>query len=386
MHCSKVAIVGVGTSAFGSITPDVSYKEMMFEAAVKAYEEVGIDPRKDVGSFVCMSEDFLEGTGIFDEYVPDQLGAMLKPVHTITADGLYGLISAYMQISTGLFDIVVIEAHSKASNILSLHGVINLALDPIYNRPLGINPLYIAGMEMNRYLHDTCSTPSQCALVVKKNRAHALNNPLGVYGAKIEVEDVLNSEPMFSPLNRLDIAPHADGCVVMVLASERVAKELSKNPVWIRGVGWCSDSPSLEQRGWGEATYSQLSAEMAYRMANIKNPIKEIDLVEVDDQFSYKELQHLEALGLCRKGEAGALLEQGAFDHDQSLPVNISGGSLGVGYLLEASGLQRAHEVVLQLRCEAGKRQLKRATTGLVHSWRGLPTTSGAVVILSNQT
>ncbi|NIV39129.1 MAG: acetyl-CoA acetyltransferase, partial [Anaerolineae bacterium] len=75
----EVAIVGAGWSGFRSITPDLSYKELMYDAAVQAYEEAGIDPRRDVDSFVTVAEDYNEGTSIFDEYVPDQLGALHRP-------------------------------------------------------------------------------------------------------------------------------------------------------------------------------------------------------------------------------------------------------------------------------------------------------------------
>ena len=91
----------------------------------------------------------------------------------------------------------------------------------------------------------------------------------------------------------------------------------------------------------------------------------------------------MEALNLCRKGEAGHLVEEGATELDGAFPVNPSGGTLGVGHLLDASGLGRALEVVVQLRGEAGERQLEEVETGLAFGWRGVPTTSGAAVVLS---
>jgi acetyl-CoA C-acetyltransferase len=123
---------------------------------------------------------------------------------------------------------------------------------------------------------------------------------------------------------------------------------------------------------------------MAYRQAGIHNPRKEIDFAEVDDTYAYKELQHLEALGFCRPGEAGLLTEEGVTAPDGDLPVNVSGGSLSNGNLIEATGLARALEVVLQLRGQAGARQLENVQVGLAQSWRGAPTTSGAVTVLSN--
>jgi len=379
----QVAIVGVGYSGFSPLTPELSYKELMYEAALKAYQDAGVDPRRDIESFVSVAEDFTEGTSIFDEYVPDQLGAVLKPVHTISGEGIHGLIAGYMQVCTGAMDLVAVEAHSKASNVLTLDHIVAFAMDPVYNRPLAANPYFIAGMEMNRYLHETGTTREQCAWVVVKNKHNALFNPAAAYGADITVEDVLASEPLSYPLSRLDASYYADGAIVTVLASGAKAKELTDCPIWIRGVGWCNDSPSLENRDWGRAIYAQEAARMAYRVAGIRSPRLEIDFAEIDDAFSYKELQHLEALGLCRPGEAGPLTEEGFTERDGEFPVNPSGGCLGVGHLLDASGMGRVLEVVLQLRGEAGQRQLEDVETGLALGWRSVPTTSGAVVILS---
>ena len=381
----EVAIIGVGCTGFKSITPEVSYKELMFEAATRAYEDAGVDPRKDIDAFVCCSEDYWEGYSIFDEFVPDQLGAALRHLFTVSADGLFGLATAYMLIRTGEIDTVVVEAHSKASDVLTFPGIVSFALDPIFNRPIGGHPHYVAGLEMNRYLHETGTTREHCAQVVVKNKRNALANPYAAHATSLTVEDVLDSEPLFHPLNRLDISPLADGGIVMVLASGHVAKKLSEKPVWIRGVGWNSDTSWLESREWGRAVYAELAAEMAYKMAGIRNPSKEIDFAEIDDMFSYKEPQHLEALKLCKRGEAGKLTEEGVTERCGDMPVNPSGGLLGVGYALEASGLQKALEVVLQLREEAGKRQVCNATTGLAQIWRGVPTATGAVAVLSKE-
>ncbi|MBC7263567.1 MAG: acetyl-CoA acetyltransferase [Chloroflexi bacterium] len=380
----QVAIIGVGYSGYRSLTPDLSYKEMMFEAAVRAYQEAGIDPRADVDGFVTVAEDYNEGTSIFDEYVPDQLGGVLKPVHTIGGDGIHGLIAAYMQILTGAMDIVVVEGHSKASNILTKPEIMAFAMDPVFNRPLAAHPYFIAGMEMQRYLFETGTTPLQCAQVVVKNKANALQNPIAAHPANISPEEVLFSAPVAEPLTQLEIAPHADGAIVMVLASEKTARALSDAPIWIRGVGWCNDTFWLESRSWSEAWYARLAGQMAYRMAGLRSPRYDLDLAEVDDTFAYKELQHMEALGLCQPGEAGILTEEGATEITGDLPINPSGGSLGCGHLLDASGLARVLEVVWQLRGQAGPRQVEDAELALAFGWRGLPTTSGAAIVLSN--
>ena len=380
----RVAIVGVGWAGFRPVTPEVSYKELMYNAAARAYADAGVDPRSDVDSFVTVAEDFHEGVSIFDEYVPDQLGAALKSMHTITGDGLHGLATAYMLIQTGQFDVVVIEGHSKASNILTLPEVTAYAQDPVLNRPLRFNTEFIAGMEMNRYLYESGTTREQCAAVVVKNRYNALSNPSAPYGADLTLGEVLFGPMLAAPLGRHETAKHADGAIVMVLAAEDRALRLCDKPVWVDGVGWCNDSPSLESRDWGQAHYAFEAARMAYRQAGIHNPAQVIDFAEVDDLYAYKELQTLEALGFFRPGEAGAMTADGYTMPQGVLPVNVSGGSLGGGCLLDATGLARALEVVLQLRGEAGTRQLEDVEVGLAQAWRGVPTTGGAVAILSN--
>lgn len=382
MKEKRVAIIGVGYSKFDSVSPGLSYKEMVYEAAVKAYKDANVEPG-EIGSFVSCAEDLWEGTSIFDEYTPDQLGAVLKPVHTITADGMFGLISAQMQVLTGQFELVAVEAHSKASNIENINRIVDYATDPIYQRPFGLNPNYIAGLEMARFLYESGNTREQCAEVVVKNKTNALLNPNASFGEVLEISDVLGSRTISEPLKSMDISPSADGAIVMVLGSEKKAKAKNRNPVWINGSGWCSDSYSLEYRDWRTALYAKKSAEMAYKMAGIKEPVKKIQFAEIDDTFSYKELQHIEALGLCKKGMAGKLLKKGFWKSDGYLPVNVSGGSLGCGNLLEANGIMRVLEVVLQLRGEAGKRQIKDVRVGLAQCWRGLPTATGAVMILS---
>jgi acetyl-CoA C-acetyltransferase len=377
----RVAVIGVGWAGYRPVTPEVSYKELMYEAAIKAYDDAGIDPRKDVDSFITVAEDFIEGTSIFDEYVPDQLGAVLKPVHTIGGDGLHGIATAVMLIKTGQADIVVVEGHSKASNVLTLPHIVAYAQDPILNRPLNWETDFVAGLEMNRYLYESGISLEQCAMVVMKNRRNALRNPLAAHGADLTLDEAMGGDPIAWPLLDRHAARYADGAIVLVLASEKVSENLSPHPVWVTGVGWCNGSASLESREWGYLPYIQSAADMAYSQAGIGQPNLDLDFVEIDDIYAYKELQTLEALGICDPGQAGALTEAGGTEMYGELPVNQSGGCLGMGDLLDANGLARALEVVLQLRGEAGMRQLDEVEIGLAQAWRGVPTTSSAVAI-----
>ena len=379
----QAAIIGIGVEGLSPRSPGLSYREMIHAAAVRAYRDAGIEP-DDIDSVVTVAEDFFEGVSIFDEYTPDQLGAVLKPVHTIAGDSLQGLGAAALQIATGAFDVIVLEGHSKASNVSDLDELENYALDPVWNRQLGFPATAIAGLEMARFLHDTGTTPEQCAEVVVNNRRTALDNPRAAFGDEVSVDSVLSSGAEHAPLHRAEIAAPVDGAVVLVLASREVAQSDGRRPVWIEGLSWSTDQPGLEDRDFGRAAYCEQAAARAYAMAGIDAPAQAIDFAEVDDRFAYKQLQHVEALGLCGAGEAGSLTQGGHFRRDGALPVNLTGGNLGAGYLYDAAGLYRIAEVASQLRHDGGDQQLKGVARGLVQSWRGIPTATGGVAILSN--
>ena len=380
----RVAVVGVGHAGFAPVIHGLSYKELMFEAATRAYHDAGVDPRTEVDSFVCCSEDLLEGTSIFDEYVPDQLGAMQRPVHTVAADGLFGVVTGLMLIRSGLASVVAVEAHSKVSDVRTLEAIEAFALDPLLNRPLRFPTLAVAGLDMLAFLERTGMTEDHCAAVAAKNRSNALDNPRAAYPAELSVDDIDDSAPVSWPLRELEVAGRADGCVVVVLAADDRARELSEGPVWILGAGWASTSPSLESRSWGEAESVTQAAKAAYWQAKVGFPADEIDLLEVDDTYAYRELQHLEALGLAEAADLAGWLQDGELDPEGDLPVNVSGGSLGQGNLFEANGLVRLLECVEQLRGEAGERQVDEAYLAVAQSARAMPSTSAAVLVLAN--
>uniref|UniRef100_A0A7C4CCC8 Thiolase C-terminal domain-containing protein n=1 Tax=candidate division WOR-3 bacterium TaxID=2052148 RepID=A0A7C4CCC8_UNCW3 len=366
----RVAIIGIGATQFRSISPDVSYKELMFEAATKACEDAGVNPRRDVDTFITCSEDYNEGTSITDEYVPDQLGAAMKPVQTITGEGLHGIAAAFMMLRTGSFGIAMVEAFSKASNVLTPDGILACAQDPVYVRPLEVNSLFIAGLEMNLFLHESGVTPADCARVAIRNRAAALKNPLAAWPARLDLEDFAHAEPVAFPLTALDIARPADGAVVVILATESRARSIGRKPVWVEGIGWCNGSPNLETRDWATPHYVTTAADMAYRMAGVTDPGNAFDFCEIDDTYTYKELQHAAALGLgCRCSGRPV--------------INPSGGALGMGHLHEATGLARLYWAVKQLRREAGDLQLDKADRCLVQAWRGVPTESTVCTVLA---
>jgi acetyl-CoA C-acetyltransferase len=367
-----------------AVSPQASFRELVFEAAVRAYEDAGATP-KDVDSFITVAEDYQEGTCITDEYAPDQLGAVLRPVQTISGDGLEGLGVASMLIQTGCYPVVVLEGHSKASNQRHPAHIEAMALDPSFVRPHAWHPSFVAGLEMRRYLHDSGATEAQVARVAAKNKSNALLNPIAAYPGRVSPEQVLASRALAEPLRELNTAPSADGAFVFVLAAQSALSRFRGQAVFVDAVTWICDTCNLHTRDWGRAAYAEQAARQAYDLASIRDPRSDFAFAEVDDTHAYKELQHLEALGLAERGSAGKLLEQGRFDRGGALPVNVSGGALGCGNLFEANPLRGLYEAVLQLRGQAGPRQVKTGKRGLVSSWRGAPTATGGVAVLSGR-
>src|SRR5205807_1026890 len=136
------------------------------------------------------------------------------------------------------------------------------------------------------------------------------------------VDDVLASEVMAWPVQRLDISPPSDGASAVVLASEDFIRHRKiKDRAWISGVGWCIDSTMWTDRDLYFPEYVARAAKQAYKMAKISDPRKQIDFAEPYDPFDYKELHHLEGLLLAKKGEAPILTREGVTERDGDLPV-----------------------------------------------------------------
>jgi acetyl-CoA C-acetyltransferase len=371
----RVGIIGVGFEGFRPAVADLSTRELMFEASSKAYEDAGIDPRKEVGSFICCTEDLWEGWSITDEMVPDQVGGARRPVCTVPSDGIVGLGHAVMQINSGLAEVVTVEAHSKVADVVDKPAVENMALEPVYLRANGVNNDVLAGLEMSGFLARSGFSREDCTAVVVKEKRRALANSRASYAAELSEEEVEGAEPVASPLLKYDKAEYAEAGITLVLASEGWIRRRNKEAVFIDGIAWRSTTPWFEGGEMERARYASESFAAASKQASVKD-VSSFDVMEVDDTYSFKLLQHMRSLGLGRRDAISMVEGRGSV-------VNVSGGSLGVGHFIEATGLHRVLECVLQLRGLAGRAQVKGARRALALSWRGNPTATGAVAILS---
>ena len=389
----RVAIVGIGVTNYEE-RRDLSHKELLFEATKKALDDAKLS-REDISSGFTTSYDFLEGRSLSNQYTIDSIGGVMKPSDLrLGEDGIYGIFAGYMEVISRPYDIVIIGSVQKGSERRededAYQKLVLASLDPVFNRPVcaalpSISGLEygLAAMEARRYMYKYGITEKQLAKVAVKNHNNALKNPRAKKARWVKESDILDSEVLSWPIKRLEVAEMTDAACILILASEEIAKKITDNPVWITGMGWCSDTSYIESRDLSKTRYTYVAAKQAYNMAGIKHPAKEIDIAEVYDPYSYKELQHCEALGLCEEGGGGRLIEEGMTQVDGSLPVNPSGGLLGQGNAVGTSGLIRVAEAAYQIRGEAGGYQVPNAEIAVAQGWGGIPTHCGGVVVIS---
>jgi len=364
----KVAIVGVGQTKFEREKKGQAFAELVYEVVTKALEDAGITIA-EIDNIVTISNDFWDGRTISSMAVMDACGAYGKDVTTVEGDGTFGALLGYMRTLSGSFNTTLVAAHSKISEG-NPRAIFNGAFDPIYERMLGLDAITSSALQARRYMVKYGITEEQCAKVSVKNHKNAKNNPYAQLPLDIKVEDVLNSRMLADPIKLLDASPISDGACAIILANEWKAKEISEKPVWIKGVGHCADAYHLGDRDLAETDSLREATNKAYKMAGIKTPIKDIDVAEVYDAFSYQELMWLEGLGFCKKGEGGKLIDEDVTEMSGALPVNPSGGVLSAHAVLVA-GLVRIAEAALQIRGDAGKRQLSNVNMALAHGING---------------
>ncbi|MBU4221754.1 MAG: thiolase domain-containing protein, partial [Euryarchaeota archaeon] len=184
------------------------------------------------------------------------------------------------------------------------------------------------------------------------------------------IDAVLNSVMVADPLHVFDCSPISDGASAVVLAPAEIAKKYTDTPIYIKASAQASGTLSLHDRmdiTTIDATVA--AANRAYKMA--KFTPKDIDFAEVHDCFTIAEICAIEDLGFVKKGDGGKATMDGMTAIGGKIPINTSGGLKACGHPVGATGVKQAVEMVLQLRGEAGKRQIDGAEIGLTHNVGG---------------
>ncbi|MCL5957734.1 MAG: thiolase family protein [Chloroflexi bacterium] len=364
----QVDVIGVGITGFGK-HPEKSVVDLGSQAALEALRDAGIKP-SDIGAgFSAIAL----GGRLFGELTTGQnifwqVGINRVPVFNVenactSSSSAFHL--AWTGIAAGIYDTAIVVGAEKM--VVPGFGLINSGETQLDTLEGMVTPASFA-MRAVRYMATYGTTPEQLAQVAVKNRRHGSLNPLAQYREPVGVDDVLNSPMIADPLTRLSCCPIADGAAAVVLCAGEVSRRYTSHPVHLAAsvlVTGSYENP-MDLVPW-ETDYRGCRA--AYEQAGL-GP-EDLDAVECHDAFTIAEILHYEAMGLCPEGEGGHLVVSGATSLGGRIPVNPSGGLLSRGHPVGATGAAQIVEGVLQLRGQAGLRQVEGAQVFLAHCMGG---------------
>lgn len=212
------------------------------------------------------------------------------------------------------------------------------------------------------------TTQNDLAYIAAKNHNHSVHSPYAQYRKPMTVEEILAGRPVVYPLTAPMCAPIGDGAAAAVLCSgDYIDRFPETRPVKIRAS--VLGSGTDRKPGFGADHISARLSKLAYEMAGL-GP-EDIDVIELHDASAMGEIIQFEGLGFCPWGEAAAVSKTGATALGGRIPVNPSGGLVSKGHPLGATGIGQVAEIVMQLREEAGKRQVKGAQIGMTENGGG---------------
>jgi acetyl-CoA C-acetyltransferase len=370
-----VAIIGIGMTDFGEHWND-SLRDLFVKAALAAMDDAGVD---HVDSLVVgsMAPGLFIGQEHLGSLLADYLGQGPIPgtrVESACASGGLALRVGFMEVASGMSDVVLVGGVEKMTDVSGAQATYALATaaDQDMEAFHGVTFPGLYAMIASAHMHRYGTKREDLAQVAVKNHDNGLLNPHAQYRMKITVDQVMNAVKVADPLTVLDCSPITDGAAAAVICPLEMAKKmrLKKAPVRIAASAHATDTIALHQREdltFLKSTYE--AAQKAYQMAGVK--VSEIDFAEVHDCFTIAEICVIEALGVVKKGQGGKATRDGLTARDGKFPVNPSGGLKSKGHPVGATGVAQVHEIVTQLRGEAGPRQLKGVKRGLAQNMGG---------------
>ena len=394
---ANVYIVGLGMIRFNKY-PDRTVRDMAHEVTNLALEDAGLDKTALQAAYFANTfwGMFANQHSIRGQVVLRSMGIDAIPVTNVEnacAGASTALHLAYTAVRAEMVDVALAVGSEKISDpdkmksltayatcmdvdnfenhlkmMIDLNKTFTVEIPPDQAPPGDGRSIFMDAYAMGAKWHMSRfgSTQRQLATICAKNHWHGSLNPLAQYQTAMSVEDVLADKPIAYPLTRAMCAPVGDGAAAAIVCSEAYLKKLSAaRPLKIRAsvLGSGTDR-DLDGEDIGERL-----AKQAYALAGV-GP-QDISLAELHDATSYGELHQTEAMGFCPMGEGGPWAESGATRLGGKQPVNTSGGLECRGHPIGASGLAQIYEIGLQLRGEAGKRQVEDARLGLAENGGG---------------
>ncbi len=295
------------------------------------------------------------------------------------ASGASALKQGYMAVASGLHDTVMVigaERMREVNNLEATDFVATLS-HPMAEYIYGITLPALAGMFARLYMQKYCVTARHLAMVAVKNHRNALDNFFAHLHEEVTLEGIVDSpeaatnNPIVAdPLRFYDCCPVSDGAACVILATGDVAKKLGKPMVRLAGIGQATDTHAVHDRkDPTELLAVREAARQSFAMAGIKP--KDVDVAELHDAFTILEIAESEEVGFFPRGQGHLALEKGETSLRGSIPINPSGGLKAKGHPVGATGVGQAHEIILQLRGQAEKRQVKDAKIGFTCNFGG---------------
>jgi len=355
-----VAIVGIGQTKHRSKRRDVNIPEMIYEAVRMALDDAQLIPA-DIDAVIIGNMDHFEGINFSEMWCGiDAAPGYLKPVVKVATGGTTGsslAICGYHNVASGIYNKVLIIGWEKLQEGGATTGIIT-AFDPVWERPSLAGALGPLALMASMYQHKYGITPEQAARVTVKNRRNAANNPFAhLKMPNLTVEDVMKSQTISYPLRLHDCCPQSEGACAVIYANEEETRNITDNPAWIQAV----ETAHYYTYGTDEAMFdlptATIASKKAYKKVGITDPVKDLDVAEIYEPTSWSELAWTEALGFCKFGEGGKLLDEGITQMSGELPVNPSGGVLSTNPI-GATALIRVAEAAIQVMGRGEKRQV----------------------------
>jgi benzoylsuccinyl-CoA thiolase BbsB subunit len=360
----EVSVIGVGMIPFAKYR-DKSLAEIAWPAVKQAIGDAGID-KADIEVAYC-------GTA---------LGGMMAGQRVLKALGITGLPivnvenacsssssafrEAWIGVGSGVYDIALVIGVEKLTKFGG--GTLPLERED-FEVTHGMVMPALYGMRARRYMHDYGVGVESIAKVAVKAHDHGALNPDAQYRNRITVGEVMSARPIAEPFTLLHCCPSGDGAAAVVVCASEIARRYQAKPVRVLASELNSGKYMTGFRDMTTPEITVRGAHDAYELAGV-GP-EDLDVVEVHDAFTIAELLYYEALGLCPRGDAVKLLEDGTTSLGGRVPVNPSGGLLAKGHPVGATGAGQIVEIVRQLRGQCGPRQVEGAKVGLTHCTGG---------------
>jgi acetyl-CoA C-acetyltransferase len=367
----KVGIVGYKITCADKVS---SSREMMIFRTTKALlDEVGIH-RRELDTVVDCSNDYYDGRTISNVFTVEPTGGFMKNESKVEDDGILVVLMGMIRVMTGIYDLVLVAAHSKATEFRPLLQR-QAQFDQTGDRQCTdiINEVSVSALQAQSYMKQYNVSEDDLAEVAAKDIRAGASNPYAVRrDSDMTAEKVLASKILYSPIRELEMYAFADACCAFLLAEEKKAKKLAKKPIWILGVGNYQDTYYIGDRKLWKVEGIEMAASEAYKKAGIKP--KNVQVAQVANNFAHQEPMICEALGFCGEGKGVEFALKNKW-------VNPSGGTLVANPYCAAGAISVAL-ACMQLKGEAGKMQVDSPKIALAHGQEGICMQKNVIMVL----